>query len=110
LSLLPDFSLRLKAARIVIRKIRRSRYWLQERPARSALANIVHNAWAYLSHSDSAAPLPSMVKIDISPLCGLACPRCLHAKPHGRNRPLLDGQTFGQKDAMTFDQFTGIVE
>jgi MoaA/NifB/PqqE/SkfB family radical SAM enzyme len=110
LSLRPDFLSRMKAARIFIRKVRRRRYWLREWPARSALTNLVGNAWGYLWHSDNAAPLPSMVKIDISPLCGLACPHCLHAKPEGRNRPLLDAQTFGQKDKMTIDQFTGIVE
>jgi MoaA/NifB/PqqE/SkfB family radical SAM enzyme len=102
--------LRMKGTRILLRKLMRRRYWLQERPALAALANMARNAWAFLSHSDLAAPIPSMVKIDISPLCGLACPHCLHAKPAGRKRPLLDAQAFGKKDRMTLAQFTGIVE
>ncbi|WP_159983738.1 MULTISPECIES: radical SAM/SPASM domain-containing protein [unclassified Novosphingobium] len=51
-----------------------------------------------------------MVKIDVSPLCALACPTCLHADPAGRNRPLLDAQNFSSLDRIDIAKFAEIIE
>jgi MoaA/NifB/PqqE/SkfB family radical SAM enzyme len=53
---------------------------------------------------------PSILKIDISPLCTLRCPTCLHADPTDRNLPLLEAQTFGKNDRMSTENFTKIID
>ncbi|MEL7490261.1 MAG: radical SAM protein [Pseudomonadota bacterium] len=65
---------------------------------------------AYATRADAAAPLPSLVKIDISPQCSLACPHCLHADPAERGRSLLDRQEFKKSHRMDLAQFEGVID
>lgn len=84
--------------------------WLQHRSGWRPASNALRNALAFALKRDQAAPLPSLVKIDISPQCHLACTHCLHANPEGRNRPLLSAQSFGKKDAMSFERYASIID
>ncbi len=90
----------------VIRRLR----WIQRRPSLKQSANLLRNIRGYLLHSQQAAPLPSLVKIDISPLCSLACPHCVHANPAGRDRPLLSDQKFGKQDKLSIQQYRHIID
>ncbi len=94
----------------VIKGILRRLHWLQHRPAPRGVANGLRNLLAFTLRLERAGRLPSLVKIDISPQCNLACPHCLHADPVGRARPLLDAQVFGKNSRMSVDQFAAIVE
>ncbi len=84
--------------------------WLQHRPGWGAVANGVRNIAAFALRTKRAGHLPSLVKIDISPQCSLACPHCLHANPAGRGRPLLDAQDFKSAKRMSVEEFSAIIE
>src|SRR5580658_7544113 len=58
--------------------------------------NLAKVAFAYATKSEKVHALPPILKIDISPICGLQCPSCLHANPEGRSLPLLEAQRFGK--------------
>lgn len=90
-------------------QLRRRMSWLLGRPSVLSLFNLAASGARYAMHHARAAPLPPIVKIDISPLCALACPACLHADPAGRNRPLLDRQSFKPSDRMELAQFQKII-
>lgn len=92
------------------KQIRRRLAWLQRGASPGAAANLASAAARYLLHAERAADLPPMVKIDISPVCSLACPTCLHADPKGRDRPLLDRQSFSPSQRMSREQFAAIIE
>ena len=92
-----------------VRQIRRRLAWLHGRVSWTAALNLIRSGTALALQQERAGPLPPMVKIDISPVCALACPACLHANPAGRNRPLLDRQTFHALQRMTREQFAGII-
>ena len=72
--------------------------------------NLAKVAFAYATKSEKVSGLPPILKIDISPICGLQCPSCLHANPDGRNLPLLDAQQFGKHDRMSVHDFSCIIE
>lgn len=99
----------MQPARGTLRKVWRRLKWLQAVPAISVLANGARNARAYVLRHDKAGDLPSVIKIDISPQCHLACPHCLHADPAGRDRPLLDAQQFRAKHRMSLEDFSAII-
>ncbi len=90
--------------------LRRRARWLQELPPVTSWAPAVRNFIGYLFGINRAAALPSLVKIDISPLCSLACSHCLHADPAGRDRPLLTAQRFEKRHRMTLPQYRGIID
>lgn len=92
------------------RQIRRRLAWLHGRIAWRAAVNLIRSGTALALQRERAGPIPPMVKIDISPVCALACPACLHADPAGRNRPLLDRQSFHAGQRMTIAQFAAIID
>ena len=92
------------------RQMRRRLTWLQRGASAGAVANLASAGMRYLLHAERAAALPPMVKIDISPLCALACPACIHADPKGRHRPLLERQSFQPTQRMARDRFAAIIE
>lgn len=91
-------------------QLKRRTPWLFDRPRAGPLFNLASNALRFVGRRDRAGRLPSTVKIDISPLCSLACPACLHANPSGRGLDLLDRQSFDKTQRMTVAQFRGIIE
>lgn len=91
-------------------QLRRRAQWIVRPVSAQAAANLASTAVRYVTHRQRAAKMPPMVKIDISPLCALACPSCLHADPKGRDRPLLERQRFDASHRMTLDQFQAIID
>ena len=94
----------------LISGIFRRRSWFRQKPTFQKARNLAHNMTAYMTRSDVAAPLPSLVKIDISPQCALACSHCVHADPSGRGRSLLDKQVFKKSDRMELAQYSRVIE
>lgn len=82
---------------------------MQDLPRVGPVLTLARNMLAFVTHSERAAAYPSIVKIDISPQCSLACTHCLHANPEGREKPLLGAQSFAKDDRMTLDQFASII-
>lgn len=83
---------------------------MQQRPQFAQLRLLARNMLGFVTHSERAAALPSVVKIDISPQCSLACTHCLHADPKGRDKPLLSAQQFGKSDRMSFERYAAIID
>lgn len=92
------------------RGLQRRARWLQQLPPVSSWAPLARNIIGYLAGANRTAVLPSVVKIDISPVCSLACSHCLHADPRGRNRPALDAQRFDKRHRMTLPQYRAIID
>lgn len=99
----------LDARHVVQRSHRRKAWILSGMTARKAL-NLMLNCVGYVAGATSLPTLPSLVKADISPVCSLKCPVCLHASPEGRGKPLLAAQKFDRSDRMTANQFRHLVE
>jgi radical SAM protein with 4Fe4S-binding SPASM domain len=68
------------------------------------------NCCGFLLGASRLPTLPSIVKIDISPVCALQCLFCLHADPGGREKPLLAGQTFRRSDRMDSTEFRQLID
>jgi MoaA/NifB/PqqE/SkfB family radical SAM enzyme len=61
----------------------------------------------FLMRQQILGSYPLVLKIDISPLCHMACTMCVHAKPRGDGDPLHDQELHGR---MTLGQFARIVD
>jgi MoaA/NifB/PqqE/SkfB family radical SAM enzyme len=83
---------------------------MQRRPSSSQLKNLRGNVAAFALRRQRAAKLPSLVKIDISPLCSLACSHCLHADPKGRGKDLLSAQRFEKSDKISIADYARIID
>lgn len=94
----------------VTRAARRRQSWLFDQLTVRKLANLALNGSAYLARSSSIPSVPSVVKIDISPLCSLQCPVCVHAAPEGREKPILSVQSFRKTDVMSVSDFKSIID
>lgn len=94
--------------RVVQSSFRRRAWIFSGMTGRKAL-NLTLNCISYLVSAKRLPTLPSVIKADISPLCSLRCPVCLHAAPEGRNKPLLAAQTFSRSDRMSADQFWHLI-
>ncbi len=95
--------------RATFSQMRRRFSWFPRRPKIKATTNLGSSILHYSIQSDRAAMMPPMVKIDISPLCALACPSCLHADKKGRERNLLDRQSFNKSQRMSLSDFEAII-
>lgn len=93
-----------------VRGLIRRRAWIQHRPTLGALRIALGNALALAMGREVAAELPSLLKVDISPVCSLACPHCLHADPTGRNLPALSAQRFSAEQRMSVEAFGKLMD
>ncbi len=69
--------------------------------------NIATCASQYMLRREVLSSWPVFLKIDISPLCNLRCPTCVHGDPRGN--PNLESQRFETGQAMRPDQLERIV-
>ena len=90
--------------------IRRRARWLQQLPRVGSLAPLAGNIIGFLAGSQRAAALPSIVKIDIPPVCSLASSNCLHADPRDCNPLALTAQLFNRRHRMSLPQCRGVVD
>jgi len=85
----------------------RRRRWFIRNVTPRKLANLAMNGIEAASRRDCLVSMPSIVKIDISPLCNLHCPACIHAKDGPGS---LARQRFTARQRMSVDQYRRIIE
>jgi MoaA/NifB/PqqE/SkfB family radical SAM enzyme len=87
--------------------------WLFGRLTMSKMLTFLGNAFAFSLKAKRVMTYPSMLKIDISPLCNLACPTCIHAIPsriEDETRSVFERQKFNKHQKMSVSQFSAIIE
>jgi MoaA/NifB/PqqE/SkfB family radical SAM enzyme len=95
-------------ARMLIKTVTRRRSWLFGRLNWRKAWNLVSATKDFALKHETVNALPTIVKIDISPLCNLRCTACVHAAPNGNE--LLEAQEFHPKHKMTIEQYTRIID
>lgn len=93
-----------------LKRALRRRVWLFDRPSPAKIANLLLSLVEYGAGRQRLASRPYTVKIDISPLCGLRCPTCLHADGAESGKPLLEAQTFRKSDRMSVADFRNVID
>jgi MoaA/NifB/PqqE/SkfB family radical SAM enzyme len=81
--------------------------WFTDRLTMSKFRNGLSAGLSYLFKRPQSSEFPLALKIDISPVCNLKCPVCIHAAPDGDE--LLEKQDFAVY-RMSVDQFRSIVD
>jgi len=71
--------------------------------------NLSKSVFTYARKKDHGNYYPPMVKIDLSPLCNLHCPICVHATPK-ENSNLLAQQSFDSSHMMSVEDFKKIID
>jgi MoaA/NifB/PqqE/SkfB family radical SAM enzyme len=69
--------------------------------------NLAVSGTQYVLKSEKMYSWPNVLKIDISPLCGLRCTICVHADANGNES--LERQEFNSKQKMSVEEFTRII-
>ncbi|QOR55673.1 MAG: hypothetical protein YHS30scaffold392_16 [Phage 64_12] len=92
----------------LVKNAYRRRSWLFIQPSIRPMLQMMANGLGFVFRRTRFSSSPSVLKIDISPLCSLACPTCLHAEPEGR--PLLEAQQFRKSDKMSVEDFQRIID
>jgi MoaA/NifB/PqqE/SkfB family radical SAM enzyme len=88
--------------------VHRRKAWVLAGLGPAKAANMALAAVEFATGRERLRALPSIVKIDISPLCNLHCISCVHAYPHGS--PALQRQEWGQHQKMSVGQFQRIID
>ena len=87
--------------------------WLFGRVTIGKMATFLGNVLAFSLKAKRVKTYPFMLKIDISPLCNLACPTCIHAIPsriEDETRSVFERQKFNKNQKMSISQFSKIIE
>lgn len=71
--------------------------------------NLAKTLASFAMRKESVNYYPPVVKIDLSPLCNLHCPVCVHAAPK-ENSVLLSQQHFDASQMMSVEQFKQIID
>ena len=71
--------------------------------------NLSRTLWAYAMRRPEANYYPPVLKIDLSPLCNLHCPICVHASPK-ENSVILAEQHFDASHMMEVAAFKKIID
>ncbi|NOZ00784.1 MAG: radical SAM protein, partial [Deltaproteobacteria bacterium] len=101
---LPGLSERLSR---YVSELYRRRRWLTRNAGPRKLANLALNGLEAAARKQSLMSLPSVVKIDVTPLCNLHCPACVHAKDGPQN---LSRQRFTPDRRMNVDQYRRVID
>lgn len=94
--------------RVLIQTTWRRRHWLFVRLRPAHVWNLLLGVWAFVRKQERVRQLPSVVKIDISPICNLRCTVCVHADPNGSDA--LERQKFAPGHKMSVGQFREIID
>lgn len=70
--------------------------------------NLLVSGVQYVLKTDKAYNFPVIVKVDISPVCNLRCPSCVHAAPN--DDPVLQAQDYTGNKRMSIAQFSEIID
>lgn len=88
-------------------QFRRRTQWFLDRATPRTLANMAAAGASAVAHRERVPAMPAVLKIDVSPICNLRCPVCVHADPGPL--PVLEKQEFAGK-RMDLSSFERIVE
>jgi MoaA/NifB/PqqE/SkfB family radical SAM enzyme len=94
--------------RMLIKTVTRRRSWLFGGLDWRKAWNLFSATRDFVLKREVLSAMPTIVKIDISPLCNLRCTACVHAAPNGNE--LLEAQVFDPKHKMTIEQYTKIID
>jgi MoaA/NifB/PqqE/SkfB family radical SAM enzyme len=94
--------------RTLIGTVIRRRAWLLRRLDARKLLNLAAATRDFLLKRETVRSLPSIVKIDISPLCNLRCTVCVHASSDGDLA--LAAQVFDPKHKMSLEHFSRLID
>jgi len=72
-------------------------------------SNLLKTLWAYGTRQKVVNAYPPVLKIDLSPLCNLHCPVCVHASPK-ENSHFLAQQHFDSDHMMSVEAFQKIID
>lgn len=75
----------------------------------SKAINLTKAFWGYLTRNQYANWYPPILKIDLSPLCNLHCPVCVHATPK-ENSNILATQSFDSSQRMSITDYKKIID
>lgn len=75
----------------------------------SKAVNLSKTFWGYITHKEKANWYPPILKIDLSPLCNLHCPVCVHATPK-ENSNILASQAFDSSQRMSVEHYQKIID
>lgn len=82
--------------------------WLFAARSPGQIANVSLAAAEYALRREKVRAWPTVLKVDISPLCNLHCKVCVHAIPNGE--PMLEKQRFDATQKMPLASFQRIVD
>ncbi len=106
-SLVSFTSMSSRTGRGILNVLRRQG-WIFDGMTPTKARNLALALGSWAGKTSEARGLPSILKIDISPVCNLSCTVCVHADPAGR--PDLARQEFKPSHRMSVEQFAGLVE
>jgi radical SAM protein with 4Fe4S-binding SPASM domain len=92
----------------VLGSVKRRIGWLFYRLTPGKAWNLLVSGLQLLLKTTKTYSLPVVVKIDISPVCNLRCPSCVHATPG--DDPNLQKQDYTGNQRMTIERFTRIID
>lgn len=93
--------------RLLIESVVRRRAWLFGRYSRTKAWNLLSAGKSFVLKRETMRALPTVVKIDISPLCNLRCTACVHADANGD--ATLEAQVFKPQHRMTLARYQLII-
>jgi len=100
---------RYETAIRVLKDISRRHGWFLENLTAKKLANLLIAGAEFGLKREEMSAWPVMIKVDISPLCNLRCPTCVHAFPGDNSPALLKRQSFSARQRMPLENFQKIV-
>jgi MoaA/NifB/PqqE/SkfB family radical SAM enzyme len=88
-------------------QFRRRTQWFVDRTTPRKLAQLAVAGASAVAHRETVHAWPAVLKIDVSPICNLRCPVCVHGEAD--QLPELESQEFRGK-RMELDQFRAIID
>ena len=94
----------------VFRDAKRKGPWFFGHLTPRKFGHLALNTLSFLTKRETLVSWPSILKIDVSPLCHLHCTVCIHAKPETQDQKLLYEQDFNVSQRMKVEHFARIIE
>jgi MoaA/NifB/PqqE/SkfB family radical SAM enzyme len=94
--------------KLLISSVTRRRAWLFGRIDAGKAWNLASATKDFALKRETLNAFPTIVKIDISPLCNLRCTACVHADANGN--PILEKQVFAPQHKMSVEQYQRIID
>ncbi len=93
-----------------LRQANRRKQWFGENLTSRKILNLVVAGTQFALKQEVMRAWPTVVKVDLSPLCNLHCTVCIHARPNESSGSALKAQNFDGSQKMRLDQFEQIMD